>query len=60
MIKLKFNINIKDCSFMFSTCKNIIDVDLSSFEHKNITNLNYMFGHCISLKSIKDINNWDT
>ena len=45
---------------MFSTCKNIIDVDLSSFEHKNITNLNYMFGHCISLKSIKDINNWDT
>ena len=41
-IKLKFNINITDCSFMFCDCKNIINLDLSSFETKNVTNMSFI------------------
>ena len=59
-ILLKLNITIKDCSFMFFGCKNIIDLDLSSFYFKNITNMFYMFLGCTSLKSLPDISKWDT
>ena len=42
-IKLKFNIKIKDCSFMFCECFNIKNLDLSYFDTKNVTNMSYMF-----------------
>ena len=38
-IKLKFNIYIKDCSFMFYNCYKIINIDLSSFNISNINNM---------------------
>ena len=58
-IILKFNINIKDCSYMFYECDKIIDIDLSSLNTTNVTNMVHMFGNCNSLKSLPDISNWD-
>ena len=51
-IKLKFNINITDCSYMFSGCENIIDINFISFNTKNIKNMKYMFNKCINLKNV--------
>ena len=42
-IKLIMKIEIKDCSFMFSGCDKIKDLNLSSFNTKNVTNMSYMF-----------------
>ena len=52
-IKLKFNINITDCSFLFSDCQNITNLDLSSFDTKNVINMSYMFSFCDNIKTIK-------
>ena len=41
-IKLKFNIQITDCSYMFFNCSNIIDIDLSFFDTQKTNNMNYM------------------
>jgi len=61
IIKLKFNIYIKDLSFMFFRCNNIVNIDLSSFQDtKNVNNMSYMFGWCNSLKSLPDISKFDT
>ena len=38
-IKLKFFENIKDCSFMFAECKNIINIDFTRFNTKYLTNI---------------------
>ena len=55
-IILKFdNISIKDCSYMFYSCENIIGIDLSYFDYKNITNMERMFYECTSLKNLRDI-----
>jgi len=59
-IMLKFNnIFIKDCSYMFYRCKNIKNIDLSFFDHKNVTNISSMFSCCNSLQSLLDISKWD-
>ena len=58
-IKLKFYETVKDCSFMFYNCDNIINIDLSSFQNNNITRMNSMFGKCSKLKYV-DLNNVDT
>jgi len=61
IIKLKFNIYIKDCSFMFCECNNIIDIDLSSFQDtKNVNDMRHMFFCCESLEYLPDISKWDT
>ena len=39
-IKLKFNINLNDCSYMFAGCKNIIKINFNLFNSKNIINMN--------------------
>ena len=52
-IKIVFKKNIKDCSFMFSGCDNIKNIDLSSFDSSDTTNMYYMFGKCHFLKGIK-------
>ena len=59
-IILKFNISIKDCSYMFYDCKNIENIDFISFDTTNINNMRGMFYGCSSLKSIPDISNWNT
>ena len=51
-IKLKFNFNLTDCSYMFAYCTNIIDIDLSHFKTRYIKNMEYMFYKC----DIKKIN----
>ena len=51
-IKLKINTCIKGCSHMFYGCKNIINIDLSSFNSKNINNMSFMFYDCINLEKI--------
>ena len=38
---------------MFSGCSNLINIDLSSFNTKNATNLDNMFYKCSKLKRIK-------
>ena len=51
-IILKLNGKIKDCSFMFYNCNNIINIDLSLFNNNNIINMNSMFSGCSKLKFV--------
>ena len=51
-IKLKFNVNIRDCSYMFFECHELISIDLSSFFTNNVTNMEAMFFYCYNLKNI--------
>ena len=41
---------------MFGGCSNIINIDLSSFDTKKVSKMNYMFYNCSKLNIIK-INN---
>ena len=56
---IKFHNPLKDCSYMFYGGDNIISIDLSSFDTKNIINMKNMFMFCINLKSI-DLSNFNT
>ena len=51
-LKLELNIKMENCSYMFFDCKNIIHIDLSSFDTTNITNMSKMFYKCTNLKYI--------
>ena len=50
-IKLKFNVNLTDSSYMFAGCDNIININFISFNTKYITNMNHMFYRCINSKN---------
>ena len=50
-IKLIFKKKLTNCAYMFYNCKNIIDIDFSKFDTKNVIDMKYMFG-CISLKTL--------
>lgn len=52
LISLKFKDNIKDCSFMFYHCDNIVEIDLSTFRNENIENMESMFRGCSNLEYI--------
>ena len=58
-IKLKFSINLRDCSYMFAGCENIIKINFIYFNTKYVTNMKYMFHRCKRLKSI-DLFSFDT
>ena len=58
-IKLIFKINIKDCSFMFAGCKNIIDINLKYFNTSNVNNMRYMFSGCENIKEL-DLSSFNT
>ena len=51
-IKLIFKKKIKDCSYMFRNCENIIRLDLSSFDSSDVNNMHYMFGKCHNLQEV--------
>ena len=51
-INIKLKTLINDCSHMFYKCTNIINIDLSSFSSKNVSNMSYMFYECCNLKTI--------
>ena len=51
-INIKFKIKLDDCSCMFYNCKNIINIDLSSFDTSNVTRMENMFKFCRNVKYI--------
>ena len=51
-IKLKFNINLIDCSFMFAGCKKIKNINFINFNTEYIKNMKYMFTDCQNLKNL--------
>ena len=51
-ILLKFKILLKECSFMFYGCSKLTNIDLSSFNTENVTNMSDMFDRCYNLKKI--------
>ena len=51
-IKLVFVLYIKTCQCMFYNCKNIITIDLSLFNSKNVIDMSKMFYGCSNLASI--------
>ena len=51
-IKLKFKIKLKDCSYMFAECENIINIDFTLFNSDNVKNMKCMFYNCKNLKNI--------
>ena len=58
-IKLKLKFLIKDCSYMFYECNNIIKIDLSNFDTSETTNMLAMFENCSNLVDI-NLANFDT
>jgi len=58
-IKIKFNIKIKNCNCMFGGCSNLTNINLSSFDTKDVTNMSYMFGGCSNLTNI-NLSSFDT
>ena len=58
-IKLQINIYIKNCSYMFYECINLINIDLSSFNTENTIDMSYMFAYCHNLLNI-DLSSFDT
>ena len=58
-IKLKFKNKINDCKKMFKNCENIVNIDLSSFDTKNVIDMSEMFSGCSGLENI-DLSSFDT
>ena len=54
-IKLKFNINLIDCSYMFAGCENILEIDFISFNSIKVLNMKSMFYDCKINKKINTI-----
>ena len=58
-IRIEFDIKMKDCSYMFFNCPNIIKLDLSSFDTSKVYNMNHMFGRCYNVNEI-DVSGFNT
>ena len=58
-IKVKFDTNLTDCSYMFAGCENIIKLNFISFNTFFVKNMKYMFYKCINLQEI-NILSFDT
>jgi surface protein len=52
IIKINLNKNLKNLSYLFNNCKNIIKIDLSLFNTYEVTNMYSMFENCSSLEEI--------
>lgn len=48
-ILVKFKAYLTDCSYMFYYCKNIIEIDFTSFKTNNVKNMESMFSFCPNL-----------
>ena len=59
-IELRFDINLTDCSYMFSGCENIKYIHFTNFNTSNVNNMSHMFCECESLNSLPDISKWNT
>ena len=58
-LTLNFTTRLKDCSYMFYGCDNIVKIDLSNFESHNVTNMDEMFCGCNNL-SVLDLSSFYT
>ena len=58
-ILLKFNIFMKDCSYMFYKSSYVTNIDLSSFNTQNVINMSFMFSVCSNLINI-DLSSFNT
>ena len=58
-IKLKFKTYLTDCSYMFYYCRNIIEIDFSSFKTNNVNNMKSMFSFCPNLTKL-DLSSFNT
>ena len=59
---IKYNRNDSsdtDYSYMFSGCKNLINLDISKIKTNNVKNMSYMFYNCSSLKNL-NLSNFKT
>ena len=59
IIELLLFFPIKDCSFMFTNCKNITNIDFSKFKTKDAINMEYMFSGCSHLINL-NLSNFNT
>lgn len=50
--------NVTDMTDMFSGCRSLTSLDLSTFDISNVTSMDYMFNGCNSLKTIYCNNDW--
>ena len=51
-ITLKFNVNLKNLSFMFAGCSNIKRINFINFDTRYSNNMEYMFANCKNLKNL--------
>ena len=51
-VKLVWNNNIRNCSYLFYGCKDIYEIDFSYFATSQIIDVKFMFGLCESLTSL--------
>ena len=58
--KLIFKKDISNLERLFEDCSNLISIDFSNFESKNVNNMSFMFNECYKLKEIKGIDKLDT
>ena len=47
-------------SGMFTSCKSLTSIDVSSFNTSKVTNMNIMFQGCTTLTNINGLNRWNT
>ena len=59
-IKLRFYINLTDCSKMFYNCKNITAINFIYFNTRNVICMKYMFCGCNNLRTINNVSSFDT
>ncbi len=50
---------VTNMSYMFTSCRNLTSLDLSSFDTSNVTDMSFMFPSCSSLTSL-DLSSFDT
>ena len=58
-VTIYINYILKDCTALFCCCENIIDIDLSSFDTKNVTDMSHMFHGCSNLINL-NLSSFDT
>jgi len=58
-IKLKFNTNLTDCSYMFADCNNILQINFICFNTKYVTTMYRMFSDCYNLNNL-DLSSFNT
>ena len=58
-VRIKFNIQLTDCSYMFYYCYSLINIDLTFFDSSKVNNMSNMFALCVNLNNL-DLNSLDT